>query len=133
MGSVYVPVDVANAGIMPMDASGGGGQTGGGYWINWTASGYTGIDWFWDDTNNYLKEGWAAAVDNGGGYVGDGCNGDGNGQPHTADFKSFLIHIQNGHSENLNAILGSWPNDKKLTFVLTNAAKLEGCITATAS
>ena len=35
MGSVYVPVDVANAGIMPMDASGGGGQTGGGYWINW--------------------------------------------------------------------------------------------------
>ena len=77
--------------------------------------------------------GWAAAVDNGGGYVGDGCNGDGSNQPHTSEFESFLIHIQNGHSENLNAILGSWPNDKKLTFVLTNAAKLEGCITATAS
>ena len=133
MGSVYVPVDVANAGIMPMDASGGGGQTGGGYWINWTASGYEGHGWFWDKPNNYLKDGWAAAVDNGGGYVGDGCNGDGSNQPHTSEFESFLIHIQNGHSENLNAILGSWPNDKKFDFVSTNKDALEGCVTFTAS
>ena len=133
MGSVYVPVDVANAGIMPMDASGGGGQTGGGFWINWIATGYSGNGWFWDKPNNYLKDGWAAAVDNGGGYVGDGCNGDGSNQPHTSEFESFLIHIQNGHSENLNAILGSWPNDKKFDFVSTNKDALEGCVTFTAS
>ena len=133
MGSVYVPVDVANAGIMPMDASGGGGQTEGGFWIHWTASGYTGNDWFWDEPNNYLKTGWENAVANGNGYVGQGCTGNGNGLPHTADYNSFLIHIRNGHSENLNAILGSWPNDQKLNFVLTNAATLEGCVTSTAS
>ncbi len=133
MGSVYVPVDVANAGIMPMDASGGGGQTGGGYWINWTATGYSGNGWFWDDKNNYLEEGWIAAVAKGNGYVGQGCTGNGNGQPHTADYNSFLIHIQSGHSENLNAILGSWPNDKKFDFVVTNATALRGCVTFTAS
>ena len=133
MGSVYVPVDVANAGIMPMDASGGGGQTGGGFWINWTAGGYSNKDWLWNVPSNYLKQGWAAAVRDGDGFVGDGCTGEGNGQPHTADYESFLTHIQNGHSENLDAILGSWPNSDKLTFVLDNVDALEGCVTSTES
>lgn len=133
MGSVYVPVDVANAGIMPMDASGGGGQTEGGFWINWTANGYSNKDWFWNVPSNYLQQGWAAAVTNGSGFVGDGCTGEGYGQPHTADYESFLTHIRNGHTEDLNAILGSWPNDEKLNFVLENAPKLGGCVTSTAS
>ncbi len=128
MGSVYVPVDVANAGIMPMDASGGGGQTGGGYWINWTASGYEGHGWFWYDTNNYLKTGWENAVAQNKGDFGGNCTGN-----HTSTFESFKFHIESGHTEDLNAILGSWPNDEKLNFVLENAAELGGCVTATAS
>ena len=63
MGSIYVPVDasVANNGIMTLDAS-GGGQTGGGYWINWDVSGFIGKGWFWDDPNNHLSTGWENAV-----------------------------------------------------------------------
>lgn len=128
MGSVYVPVDVANAGIMPMDASGGGGQTGGGYWINWTVSGYTGNGWFWDDTKNYLKTGWENAVAHNGGYFGGNCTGN-----HTSSLESFEFHIENGHTEDLNEILGPWPNDEKLDFVLKNATALGGCVTSTAS
>ena len=48
-------------GINTLDTS-GGGQTQGGYWITWTSAGYTGYGWFWDDSDNYLKKGWANAV-----------------------------------------------------------------------
>ena len=122
MGSVYVPVDVANAGIMPMDASGGGGQTEGGYWIKWTASGYTGIDWFWNDTNNYLREGWAAAVEKGGGYVGDGCTGN-----HDSTLGSFRSHIDNGHTDDLNEILDGWSDSQKWDFLQSNSEVFFDC------
>lgn len=135
MGSIYVPVDasVANNGIMTLDAS-GGGQTGGGYWINWTGNGYSNSgNWFWDDANNYLKTGWANAVAAGGGRV-DGCDGDPNtpDHNHTAEYNSFLVHMNNGHSEDLNTILGDWDPDSKLTFVLSNASDLAGCVTSAA-
>lgn len=132
MGAVYVEVDASVAnGIMTMDAS--GGNTGGGYWINWTSNGYTNNGWFWEDNNNYLKIGWAAAVESGGGYVGEGCSGDGEVQGHTTSYESFLIHMRNGHAENLNAVLGNWDNDSKLQFVLDNAASLGGCVTSSGS
>lgn len=133
MGAIYVEVDASVAnGIMTMDAS--GGNTGGGYWINWTSNGYSGSgNWYWNDPNNYLKQGWALAVAEGEGYVGDNCGGDGEGIPHSAEYSSFLIHMQNGHAENLNAVLGNWNADDKLQFVLSNAALLGGCVTSSAS
>lgn len=134
MGAIYVEVDASVAnGIMTMNAS-GGGQTGGGYWINWTSNGYSGSgSWYWDDSNNYLQQGWSAAVTAGGGYVGESCTGDGEGQPHTGSYDSFLIHMQNGHAEDLNAVLGSWDNNSKLQFVLDNATTLGGCVTSSGS
>lgn len=133
MGQIYVDVAAAQAemGIMTLAVPSDGGQTSGGYWINWNADGYLGHEWFWDYQYNYLKTGWENAVTSGNGYVGDGCTGDGGGQPHDKTYQSFLIHVQNGHSENLNAILGDWNNEDKLQFVLNNAAGLSGCVTAT--
>ena len=120
MGQIYVPVD-ANAvdGINTLDTS-GGGQTQGGYWITWTSEGYTAIGWFWDDPNNYLKTGWANAVEKYGGVIGENCTGNGDGNPHTAEQSSFLIHVENGHSEDLNDILADWPNGSKLQFIKTH-------------
>lgn len=128
MGSIYVPVDasVANNGIMTLDAS-GGGQTGGGYWINWDVSGFIGKGWFWDDPNNHLSTGWENAVTAGGGYVGEGCSGDGPEKPHTASRESFLIHVQNGHSENLDAVLAAWDDDSKLDFLKSNTDVFMNC------
>lgn len=130
MGQIYVQIDASVAnGIMTMDSS-GGGQTGGGYWLNWTASGYTGKGWLWNADGNYLPQGWAKAVTDGGGIV-DNCEGD-SSKPdgkHDNTYESFLVHMNNGHSENLNSILGSWDPSSKLNFVLNNAVALQGCVT----
>lgn len=131
MGQVYVQVDASVAnGIMTMDSS-GGGQTGGGYWINWGSNGYSNSgNWFWDDPNNYLQAGWAAAVASGGGFV-DGCAGDPSksDSKHDDSYDSFLVHMTNGHADDLNSVLGAWNKDDKLQFLLTNADQLGGCVT----
>ena len=128
MGQIYV-APVARVTDNDTGIGGSGGSTAGGYWINWDNSGYISHGWFWDDTNNYLQTGWRLAVENGGGYVGQGCTGDGEGKEHTKDKASFLIHIANNHASDLNAILGSWDNNKKLAFVITNWDDIQSCIT----
>ena len=104
MGQIYVPVtaNAINGDAMSLESS---GQTSGSYWIQWDIfGGYQGKGWFWDTPNNYLKKGWEDAVAAGGGYV-NGCPGENDG-PHNFSQESFEYHITNGHSEDLNLILG---------------------------
>ena len=124
MGQIYV-APVARVTDNDTGIGGSGGSTAGGYWINWDNSGYISHGWFWNDTDNYLQTGWRLAVENGRGYVGQGCTGNGDGQPHEDDENSFLIHIQNNHASDLNAILGSWDNDDKLAFVKKNKKEFQ--------
>ena len=125
MGQTYVPVDAAPAanGIMPLAQSGGSTETGGA-WLHWTDSGFTGIGWYWEDSNNEVKAGWATAVANGSGYV-NGCGGEEDGSAHTASYKSFEYHVSQRHSDNLNYILGRWDTRRKMFFI-TSHAELEG-------
>lgn len=128
-GRIYVPVDANTAnGIMTMDSS---MQTGGSFWLNWTNEGYTGISWFWDDQDNYLAQGWKAAVDSSGGFI-NGCPGNADGTGHTASQSDFLYHISQGHASDLNSILGAWNNDDKVNFVLKHAVEFynTGCVTS---
>lgn len=120
MGQTYVPVDAAPAanGIMPLAQSGGGQETGGA-WIYWNDSGFTGQGWFWTDPNNGVTAGWAAAVAKEGGYI-NGCRGDENGSPHTDSFQSFLYHVSQRHTENLDYILGGWDTKTKMQFILAH-------------
>lgn len=129
MGQIYVDVTAAQAelGISTLDTSGGGMQTGGA-WLTWTDSGFTGNGWYWNDPNNYLQKGWAAAVKAGGGYVNE-CNGNENGTPHTESYEDFLYHVSQRHSDNLNSILGDWGTKEK-TYFITSYSELEesGCV-----
>lgn len=125
MASTYVAVqgEAAN-GIALMNTS-GGGTTGGGYWINWDASGFTGSQWFWDELPA-LQSSWASAVANGNGFV-DGCSGQ-DGHGHDATEEAFLYHVS--HAANLNSILGTWTDQDKLDFVRDFGSRVpEPCIT----
>ena len=107
MGQIYVEVtgDTAN-GIMTMDASGGGQQQG--YWLYWTAQGYTGTGWYWSEADNYVSIGWPD-------YVSSGkltC-----GVEHTQDQQGLINHISGGHADDLNDVLGPWPAGEKMRFV----------------
>ncbi len=126
MGQIYVPVNANVAdGINTLDTSGIGGIEGGGYWITWNTSGYSGIGWFWNDSYNYLQKGWEAAVDKYNGFI-DNCNGV-NGAPHTKEEASFLLHVQNGHGENLDTVLGNWSADDKLAFLKAHTDVFINC------
>lgn len=116
MGQIYV-APVARVTDNDTGIGGSGGSTaGGGYWILWTTAGYTGKGWYWNSTNNYLREGWANAVAKGAGFV-DGCNGE-NGKPHDGDSEtSFRYHVENGHVDNLDTVLGGWSNQSKNEFI----------------
>lgn len=131
MGQIYVaPV----ARVTDNDTGIGGstgGIEGGGYWLYWNEQGYTGTEWYWNDEDNYLQEGWRLAVTAGDGYV-DNCQGDntatGDAGKHTASYESFLVHVQNGHVENLNSILSAWDPWKKMDFVSRNRESFKpGC------
>ena len=101
------------------DGPSGGGQTDVATWITWTEEGHTGIGWFWDDANNYLKTGWEKLVDSG--YTFE-C-----GVKHTKDEESFKQHVQYDHAENLNAVLGDWNNDAKLAFLKSHTDVFVSC------
>lgn len=101
------------------DGPSGGGQTGVATWITWTEEGYTGIEWFWDDTNNYLKTGWEKLVDSGHTFE---C-----GVEHARDYESFIQHVRYDHAENLNAVLGDWNNDAKLAFLKSHIDVFASC------
>lgn len=113
MGAIYVEVD-ANAvnGIMTLDTSSGGGQEEG-YWLYWNSRGFTGINWYWGEENNYIQTGWPAYVSNMNLTQGwpEGCNG------HSDDVAGLSDHIAGGHADNLNDVLGSWPPGEKMQFV----------------
>lgn len=115
MGAIYVEVtaDTTN-GIMTMDAS--GGQEQGGYWIGWTSNGYIGSGWYWSYPNNYISTGWEIS-----GLEATYGKGE-------AGFQNYIN--SDSFPGNLDLILGEWPSDSKLAFVLANAGSLGGCVTA---
>ena len=129
MGQVYVDVSAAQAemGIMTMAASGGSQDTGGA-WLYWTDNGFTGRSWYWEDPNNGVTAGWAAAVEKGNGYV-NGCKGNEDGNGHANTYEDFTYHISQRHSENLNYILGGWDTKTKMMFIFAHP-ELEsaGCV-----
>lgn len=132
MGQIYVaPVARVTDNDTGIGGSTGGIQ-GGGYWLYWNEQGYTGSGWYWNDKDNYLQEGWRLAVAAGDGYV-DNCQGDntptGNGSGgHRATYESFLVHVRNGHVENLNSILSAWDAWEKMDFVSRNRESfIPGC------
>ena len=118
MGQIYV-APVARVTDNDTGIGGSGGSTaGGGYWILWTTAGYTGNGWYWDSElypNNYLMQGWADAVMNGHGFV-DNCTGE-DGSAHKATYESFKYHVDNGHVDNLDTVLGGWSNQSKNEFI----------------
>lgn len=126
LGSIYVPVvaDVADS-IMTLDSS--SGTIGENFYLSWNVSRYSGVQWFGDDKNNYLQEGWRKAVNATGGYIND-CSRDMDGKGHTPEFQSFLYHVQNKHCDDLNDILQGWEPDKKMDFILLNGRDLINCI-----
>ena len=129
MGQIYVDVTAAQAesGIMTMAGSSGSHDTGGA-WLYWTDAGFTGTSWYWDDSNNEVKAGWEKAVAEEGGYV-NSCNGEADGSPHDGSYESFVYHVSQRHSENLNYILGDWDTRRKMVFILTHEAlETNGCV-----
>lgn len=123
MGQIYVDVAAAQAemGIMTLESSGGGVQTGGA-WLYWNENGYMGKEWYWYDDHNHLKKGWEDLVEDGGSKLS--C-----GYYHDSSYDSFQLHVEARHAENLNAILGGWGSKEKSTFVI-NHPELEpaGCV-----
>lgn len=124
MGQIYIPA-TANAanGISTLDTSGGSIPTGGA-WLYWTSTGYTGQDWYWDDPNNYLQQGWSNLIAQTNGNLSD-CE-----TPHNASYESFLQHVEYDQAVNLDRILAEWPSKEKSTFVLVDRPQLEefGCV-----
>ena len=134
VGSMYVRLDanVAN-GNMNLNISepitSGGGQENG-YWLYWTENGYTNLSWYWDEEDNYVREGW---IDHLG--VPEGQTGTSSQcwQSHTANEAGLSEHIRGGHAEELNLILGPWPPPEKMRFVGRHYEQFEdaGCLVAT--
>lgn len=124
MGQIYVPATASAAnGIRTMDASGGGITTGGA-WLYWTSAGYTGQDWYWNEPNNYLQQGWSNLIDTTGGNL-EGCD-----TQHDKSYESFLQHVQFDQAVNLDNILGGWTAKDKSEFILVDHPELEnyGCV-----
>lgn len=123
MGQIYVPATASAAnGIRTMDASGGGIATGGA-WLYWTSAGYTGQDWYWNDSNNYLQQGWSSLISVTGGDLVD-CN-----TKHNDTYDSFLQHVEYDRAENLDQILGNWTSKYKAAFILSHPElERNGCV-----
>lgn len=102
---INVDADVAN-GIMLMNGS-GGGQEEGGYWLNWTAAGFTGIAWYWGDTP--LPTWWSTVYMGGNEFV--------TGTEYTNDESGFSSWITAEDPANLNAALSGWTDEAKLAFL----------------
>lgn len=122
-GRMYIPVEgnVAS-GIMTINGSTSGGGEESGYWLYWTARGYTNISWYWEEPNNYVQIGWPNYV-NGGTLT---CS-----VKHTPDVQGLEDHINGGHADDLNAVLGPWPQGDKMQFIGRHWDEFmnAGCIT----
>lgn len=119
-GQVYVEVDasVVNGGIMPMAIVSSNpepeeGQTYVVVWIRWRYNdqtgdgGYTGIQWYFDDPDNYLATGSNTSSE--------------------TEFKAWLVE----HTpENFDALLSSWPATTKSAFLNKHTGELwnSGCL-----
>lgn len=94
MGSIYVEVtgNVANNGIMLMEAS-GTTPSQGGYWLHWTTTGFTDKSWF--DLSSYIDQtGWPSVAASHG---------------FEATWAGFLQYMGENPS-NLDDVLGNWSN-----------------------
>ena len=128
MNATYVRV---RADVTRANGGADGGSTAGGqmegYWLYWTAEGYTGIGWFWQEPDNYTSEGWAK-------YLGTIVGGEGIarscGQLHKATEAGLREHIAGGHAEDLNEVIGDWPGGPKTRFVGDHYEDFEtaGCL-----
>lgn len=111
-GQVYVEVDasVVNGGIMPMAMISGNpepivGQESFGVWIRWRydtetgEGGFTGNGWFWDDTNNALRDSFSSEE----------------------EFKAMLMEDK---PDDLNIYLGNWGSERKSAFFNDNQRTL---------
>ena len=94
MGSIYVEVtgNVANNGIMLMEAS-GTTPSQGGYWLHWETNGFTAKSWL--DLSSYIDQtGWPSVAESHG---------------YAADWEGFLLYMETNPS-NLDDVLGNWSN-----------------------
>lgn len=119
MGQIYVRLDASvvgkSANALNTSEPEGGTGTSGSYWLRWNSEGFIGNTWFWGEPYSYLPEGWVNAVNSG----QTGCDVD-----HGVTQGDFISHVSQGHVENLNLILGGWPDEEKTAFVVLNAPKL---------
>lgn len=130
-GYVVIEAQVANGGISTLSTSGsawgdeGEGQQPNTYWLYWRFTttpeggyemgGYTGIDWFWDDSNNYLATGWSSYSERG---------------EYSADKNGFTQWLAATTPSSLNDILGAWPSNTKQAFIDAHYTQLRqsGCL-----
>ncbi len=119
-GYVIVEAAVANGKINTLSTSGTAwgddeeGQEPNTYWLYWrfttnpdgtyNSGGYTGIDWYWNDNNNYLQTGWSNYAEKGN---------------YSADYTGFTSWLAATVPTNLNDILGDWPSSTKQAFIDT--------------
>lgn len=119
MGEVYVRLDATAVGrsanaLNTSEPTGGTGTTGN-YWLRWNVNGFIGAGWFWNEPYSYLPRGWENAVDSN----QTGCN-----VSHGKTENDFENHVTSGHVEDLNLVLGAWPDEEKTWFVVTHADDL---------
>ena len=111
-GEMYVEVDasVVNGGIAPMALVSGNqqpveGQETFGVWLHWKyddtngEGGFTGQGWFWDDSNNALRDHFTKEE----------------------DFKAELVQYK---PQNLDQYLGDWGSERKAAFFEDNQTQL---------
>lgn len=117
-GEVYAEVDasVVNGGIAPMAIVSGNpepvdGQSFVVVWIRWKYDdstgdgGYTGTGWYFEDTNNNLKN-------------------------HYTTEEEFKTWLTGSNPTDLNSVLDNWPAENKAAFLNAHLGTLEagGCI-----
>lgn len=111
MANGYIPVsgNVTN-GIMTMEASGNTPVDGGEYWLLWNENGYTGMSWYFGQGNEPVSIWWCENVNK--------INTE-NSTEFTNDERGFKDYMSSAFApENLNHVLGNWPNLSKLNFMM---------------
>lgn len=126
MGQAYIPATArATNGIMALDVSSGGGQQMTGTWLYWTADGFTGHDWYWNDSDNGLKDAWIQHQYGSDAYVDKTTN-----VKYSADEAGLSSYVAT-HPTNLDELFAAW-NDtwEKSRFIGNHGEELEsyGCV-----
>ena len=111
-GEMYVEVDasVVNGGIAPMAMVSGNpepvvGQESFGVWLRWQYNdatgegGFTGKGWFWEDSNNALRDSFS-------------------------DESAFKAMLVKDTPQNLDQYLGNWGSERKAAFFEKNQGQL---------